>query len=87
MKLSRNQSQSEPVWARFKEARPQIKVTCSDDESVGCNTLSGKSVAKDLWQLSQLVGNPATKESVWMNACIGAGGKSLACLLYTSRCV
>jgi hypothetical protein len=78
MKLSRNQSQSEPVWARFKEARPQIKVTCSDDESVGCNTLSGKSVAKDLWQLSQLVGNPATKESVWMNACIGAGGKSLA---------
>ncbi len=78
MKLSQNQSQSEPAWARFKEVRPQVRVTCSDPESVDCKTLSGKSISKDLWQLSQLVGNPATKESVWMNACIGAGGKSLA---------
>ncbi len=78
MKLSQNQSQSEPAWARFKEVRPQVRVTCSDPESVDCNTLSGKSISKELWQLSQLVGNPATKESVWMNACIGAGGKSLA---------
>ncbi|MBS1954248.1 MAG: hypothetical protein JST89_08680 [Cyanobacteria bacterium SZAS-4] len=76
MKLfSNEESAAKPGCAQFKEAAPQVRLSCPDDNSI---LHDGKSVPKDLLQLSQLVGNPSTEESVWMNACIGAGNRSLA---------
>lgn len=76
MKLfSNEESEAKPGCAQFKEAAPQVRLSCPDDTFVWHD---GKSVPKDLLQLSQLVGNPSTAESVWMNACIGAGSRSLA---------
>jgi len=76
MKLfSNDESEAKPGCVRFKEAAPQVRLSCPEN-SQGRN--DGKSVPKDLLQLSQLVGNPYTQEHVWMNACIGAGDRSLA---------
>ncbi len=76
MKLfSNSEFDAKPGCAQFKEAAPKIRLSCANDSSA---THDGKSVPKDLLQLSELVGNPNTAESVWMNACIGAGERSLA---------
>ncbi len=56
------------------EPEPGVNVRCSDDHQV----LHLKHLPKDLRPLAQLVANPNTKESVWMNACVAAGDKSLA---------
>ncbi len=61
--------------AQFKEAAPQIRLHCSDEQT---RRHDGKSVPKDLLQLHSLVGNPNSEEHVWMNACVGAGSRSLA---------
>ncbi len=75
MKLFSNyESEAKAGCAQLKEATPQVRLSCSENTSYH----DGKSVPKDLFQLSQLVGNPNTAEHVWMNACIGAGDRSLA---------
>jgi hypothetical protein len=78
MKLSPNdESQSKFAWPHFREASPQVKLSCpetSSDPYEGSN----KSVPTDLLHLSKLVGNPTTEENVWINACVGAGTRSLA---------
>ncbi len=55
------------------EPEPAVTVRCSDEHQV----LHLKHLPKDLRPLAQLVANPHTKESVWMNACVAAGDKSL----------
>lgn len=55
------------------EPEPVVTVRCTDEHQV----LHLKHLPKDLRPLAQLVANPHTKESVWMNACVAAGGKSL----------
>lgn len=76
MKLfSNDESEAKRGCAQFKEAAPQVRLNCPDETRISND---GKSVPKDLLQLSLLVGNPNTAESVWMNACIGAGNRSLA---------
>jgi hypothetical protein len=77
MKLSPNdESQSKFARPHFREVSPQVRLSCPESSSDPYE-LSNKSVPKDLLHLSRLVGNPATEESVWMNACIGAGTRSL----------
>ena len=55
------------------EPEQGVTVQCSDEHQV----LHLKHLPKDLRPLAQVVANPHTKESVWMNACVAAGGKSL----------
>jgi hypothetical protein len=55
------------------EPEPSVTVRCSDEHQV----LHLKHLPKDLRPLAQLVANPHTKESVWMNACVAAGDNSL----------
>ncbi len=55
------------------EPQPSVTVRCSDEHQVS----HLKHLPKDLRPLAQLVANPHTKESVWMNACVAAGDKSL----------
>jgi hypothetical protein len=55
------------------EPEPSVTVRCSDEHQV----LHLKHLPKDLRPLAQLVANPHTKESVWMNACVAAGDKPL----------
>ncbi len=76
MKLfSHDELEAKPGCAQFKEAAPRVRLSCPENTPFSHD---GKSVPKDLLQLSQLVGNPNTAEHVWMNACIGAGDRSLA---------
>jgi hypothetical protein len=75
MKLfSNDESMAESGCAQFKEAAPKVRLHCADEYS---KRHDGKSVPKDLLQLHSLVGNPNTQEHVWMNACVGAGARSL----------
>lgn len=60
--------------APFKEAAPKVRLSCDDELSP---RYDGKSVPKDLLQLHKLVANPDTEEKIWINACIGAGNRSL----------
>lgn len=55
------------------EPESSVTVRCSDEHQV----LHLKHLPKDLRPLAQLVANPHTNESVWMNACVAAGDKSL----------
>ncbi len=75
MKLfSNDESVTESGCTQFKEASPQVRLSCFDED---LKRHDGKSVPKDLLRLHSLVANPHTEEHVWMNACIGAGDKSL----------
>lgn len=60
--------------------QPGVSLHCSDDEKAQEKPHSIqhiKNLPKDLRPLAQLVANPETKESVWLNACVAAGEKSL----------
>lgn len=75
MKLFDNDESLAGSWcAPFKEAAPKVRLNCDDALS---KRHDGKTVPKDLLQLHKLVANPSTEEHIWMNACIGAGTRSL----------
>jgi len=57
-----------------------VSLHCSDDEKAQDKPHSIQHInnlPRDLRPLAQLVANPETKESVWLNACVAAGQKSL----------
>ncbi len=62
------------AWKGFCERQPSVTLHCSE-KPYSIKHL--KSLPKDLRPLAELVANPETKESVWLNACVAAGEKSL----------
>ncbi|CAN5225520.1 hypothetical protein BH11CYA1_BH11CYA1_29440 [soil metagenome] len=67
-------------WMGFREAKPSVTLNC--DEVSPCSeklhsVQHVKNLPKDLQHLAQLVANPQTQESVWLNACVAAGSKTL----------
>ncbi|MDP3508882.1 MAG: hypothetical protein Q8T09_12905 [Candidatus Melainabacteria bacterium] len=61
-------------WKGFRVPRPSVTLHCSEKPH---SLRHLQNLPKDLRPLAELVANPETKESVWLNACIAAGDKSL----------
>lgn len=62
------------AWKGFSQPQPSVTLHCSE---VPHSIKHLKNLPKDLRPLAELVANPETKESVWLNACVAAGDKSL----------
>jgi hypothetical protein len=61
-------------WKGFRVPQPSVTLHCSEKPH---SLRHLQNLPKDLRPLAELVANPETKESVWLNACIAAGDKSL----------
>lgn len=62
------------AWKGFSQPQPSVTLHCSEKPH---SIKHLKNLPKDLRPLAELVANPETKESVWLNACVAAGDKSL----------
>lgn len=62
------------AWKGFSQPQPSTTLHCSESPH---SIKHLQSLPKDLRPLAELVANPKTEESVWLNACVAAGDKSL----------
>lgn len=77
MQLNSEESELRRGSARFKEASPEITLHCADDARHEAYFAPGMTVPKELLHLTHIVSNPNASEKSWMNACVGAGERSL----------
>ena len=74
MKATDQKLSTKFAWKGFSEPQPSVTLHCSEKPY---RVRHLKNLPKDLRPLAELVANPETKESVWLNACVAAGDKSL----------